>query len=149
MKKWKWNWGTGIALTLVLFVTLMGSMVYKATQQNFDLVSENYYLDELNFQEVINQKKNAAQLNGRMALNTKKDSVQITFPSDFDGKEKEVTIHLYCEQNAQKDIKLSPKLLQANSLNVLLQNPNSGRWLVKTTIKCEGLNYYFEPELFF
>ena len=68
----KWNWGTGIAITLVLFIGLMSFMVFKSTQQRFDLVSENYYEEELNYQEVIDQKRNSSNV----SLNQIKEGIK-------------------------------------------------------------------------
>ncbi|MDZ7847906.1 MAG: FixH family protein [Owenweeksia sp.] len=58
----KLNWGTGIAIVLILFAISMGYAVYKAVQQNYDLVTTDYYAEELAYQEKIDQKKNGLAL---------------------------------------------------------------------------------------
>ena len=46
----KFNWGTGIVIFITQFVVSMSAMVFKASQQNVDLVTEDYYEKELAFQ---------------------------------------------------------------------------------------------------
>lgn len=56
------NWGTGIAALICAFLAGMIGMVIAAVSQNYDLVADNYYEQEVQYQRIINQKKNALQL---------------------------------------------------------------------------------------
>ncbi len=147
MKKIKWNWGTGIAITLILFIGLMASFVYKATQQNFDLVSETYYEDELKFEEIIQQKRNAKGLGERAILESDDNQLILKLPSALQGKSKSVNVHLYCEQDAKKDLHFT--LSDVSSTEIPLSHPGegTGRWIAKTTLVCEGVTYYFDPKI--
>ena len=40
------NWGKKIAVLYIGFVIMIGFLVYKSTQQNTDLVSDDYYKKE-------------------------------------------------------------------------------------------------------
>lgn len=53
--KIKFNWGTGIVIAMVLFMTFILTFVYKSLtpQYTHDLVSEDYYKDELLYQKEI------------------------------------------------------------------------------------------------
>ena len=147
MKKIKWNWGTGIAITLILFIALMASFVYKATQQNFDLVSETYYEDELKFEEIIQQKKNAKSLGERAVLESKGEQIILKLPSALKDKPKSVAVHLYCEQDAKKDQHFSEANNTATEIRMKHPGHKTGRWIAKTTVVCEGITYYFDPKI--
>jgi hypothetical protein len=48
----KINWGTGIALVLAAFMCAMGYTIYLTTQNDYELVDENYYQQELEYDAV-------------------------------------------------------------------------------------------------
>ncbi len=54
----KISWGHKILFTYLAFVAGMMGMVYLTTKQNRDLVSDNYYADELAFQNLEKRLKN-------------------------------------------------------------------------------------------
>lgn len=144
----KWNWGTGIAITLILFVGLMSTMVYLATQQNFDLVSENYYEEELNYQDIIDQKSNALRLKGKAKITRENDEFILELPQDFSGKNKTFSALMYCEKDASMDFKWEEKNLASNNSIIPFTRFRDGRWIAKVKLQCEGIDYYFEPEIF-
>ena len=60
-KTWfQWNWGVGIALVYTFFVIGMLTLVFLSKSQKIDLVTENYYQQELEFQDEINAKQRVA-----------------------------------------------------------------------------------------
>ncbi|WP_417609408.1 FixH family protein [Owenweeksia hongkongensis] len=145
----KFNWGTGIALTLVLFAMLMGFMVYKAMQQDFDLVSEEYYADELVYQDIINQKTNALKLDGRAKLQMMDEQVFLMLPADLDGKIKSFEVQMYHEQEADNDFNFEKKSTTENQFAVPFKTVSTGKWIAKVKLNCEGVDYYFDPEIVF
>ena len=58
----KLNWGHYIVITFTAFVLLIGFMVYRSFQHNNDLVADDYYAKELQFQDVIDRQKRANDL---------------------------------------------------------------------------------------
>ena len=55
----KFTWGHGIALALACFIgfILYLIFIFPIGKQTSDLVSDNYYQDELEYQKVIDAKK--------------------------------------------------------------------------------------------
>ncbi|OYZ47929.1 MAG: hypothetical protein B7Y19_07425, partial [Sphingobacteriales bacterium 24-40-4] len=56
------NWGNKLVVVFVAFALFMGYMVYRALSTKYDLVSKDYYKDELRYQERIDGVKNAVAL---------------------------------------------------------------------------------------
>src|ERR1041385_3197489 len=56
----KLNWGFGIAVVYTLFALSMIVFAIKASQQKYDLVSDHYYEDAVNYQQRIDAESNAA-----------------------------------------------------------------------------------------
>lgn len=143
----KFNWGTGIAITLFLFAGLMGFMVYKATQQRFDLVSETYYEDEIAYQQIIDQKTNASTLKGKAQIQLKEDGVFLLLPEELEGKKKTLTTLMYFEQDARKDFNWEENNITSNLLEIPFATMDTGKWIAKIKLHCEGVDYYFEPQI--
>ncbi len=73
------NWGHGIILFFMTFLSFMAFMFYKCMQQDFDLVAENYYAQEIAYQETINQQENANHLATKPVFSLEKDSLSLQF----------------------------------------------------------------------
>lgn len=58
------SWGHGIVIALGVFMIFILSLIFFFSRgwQNAEMVSDHYYEDELNYQQVIDAKKNAQQL---------------------------------------------------------------------------------------
>lgn len=143
------NWGTGIALTLVIFAGLMGFMVNKAMQQDFDLVSENYYAEEIDYQNIINQKRNALNLEGKASISATEEAVYLNLPKDFEDKTKTFTTLMYCEQEADNDFTFEHTQTTANQFEIPFTLISEGKWIAKVKLNCDGVDYYFDPEIVF
>ena len=65
----KFNWGYKILIVYLAFAGGILYMVYLTTLQNRDLVSENYYEEELAYQKVIDKSAKTAQLSGDVKVN--------------------------------------------------------------------------------
>ena len=54
----KLSWANSIILSFVLFMAFIGYLVHGTFQQNIDLVAEDYYQQEVAFQNVIDKSNN-------------------------------------------------------------------------------------------
>lgn len=145
----KFNWGTGIAITLILFAGLMGFMVYSAMQQDFDLVSEDYYAEEIAYQDIIDQKTNALRLKGEAQLTEIGDQVILHLPNDLEGKTKSIEVHMYCEREADNDFKFDMEKTTENAFDVPFTIKSPGKWIAKVKLHCEDVDYYLDPQIVF
>ena len=83
----KFNWGTGITIFIVLFVVSMSAMVFKASQQNVDLVTEDYYEKELAFQDLKNKEALVlSHFKEQISYKIENDKLQLIFPSKVEGE---------------------------------------------------------------
>ena len=74
------NWGHKIVLSFVLFAAFIGYMVVKAFQQDFDLVAEDYYAQEINYQQKLNKLSNTAEAGKSVGVKQKGQEILLTFP---------------------------------------------------------------------
>ena len=85
------NWGKGIVLAFICFATFIGYMVTRAFQEEFDLVTENHYAREINFQEKLVKLANTAS--SGMSVKIKQELAHILI--EFPDKSAEGTIEFY------------------------------------------------------
>ena len=76
------NWGYRIVLAFVLFAGFTFFLVYKSFKERIDLVSENYYEEELKYQDKIDKKSNTANLKEDVEIKVDKD-IEVRFPAEI------------------------------------------------------------------
>jgi hypothetical protein len=140
----KWNWGTGIIFVYSGFVVFMLGMVYLCTRQHFDLVTPDYYEQELKFQQVIDGRQNENLLGKATSVVVGESDVTVTIPMDkIDG---EGSITFYRPDNAKYDLAIP--LNGNNSVSVPLNKLKEGIYKVKASWQHEGKPYYNEQTLY-
>ena len=99
------NWGNKIILAFLLFAGLIITLVYKSMHTKYDLVSKNYYQDELRFQEKIDGAANAGKLT-KVIVRQDKESLVIILPVEMKGTKVQGEAWFYCTTDADKDQKI-------------------------------------------
>ena len=145
----KINWGTGIVLALIGFISfIMYFIITMSTNDkyNHDLVVEDYYQNELEFEADINKEKNALTLKENVVYNKTPEGVVITFPSNLEPKNITGKVFLYRPSNKQFDFEVPISLSNHNLLipdNRLLD----GRWNIKVDWQYNNTSYLYKKEM--
>lgn len=142
------SWGYKIMFVYIAFVAGMGFLVFKASSQKFDLVTKDYYEQELKYQQVIDQAANSSRLSAPVTIERKEGELKINFPDEMKNKKKLVDFYLYYAADAKKDFRKSFELNE-NELTETLPVGMKGMYELKLSWEAEGLKYYFEQKLFF
>ena len=141
------NWGRSLILVFVVFAAFMGYLVYRASGTHFDLVSKEYYKDELRYQDKIDGFRNAAAME---AVQLRVDSVgilQIRFPEQMKGKPVQGSLWLYCKTDAGKDLHI-PLAEDTTGMRVInLSGKASGKYQAKLHWEVLRVPYEFEQEI--
>lgn len=143
------NWGKKLTIVFILFAGMIIFMVVKSFQQNFDLVSDNYYEDELVYQERIDAESNAASFSNGIIFTMSPDSVILSMPADGMTGFKSGTIVFYRASDAKLDVK---KDLIIDSLGHQLFDRKQfvgGNYEVKLSWEASGKNYFHKAVLQF
>jgi len=142
------SWGYKIAAVYVLFVVGIMFLVFKANNQHFDLVTSDYYEQELKYQRVIDDKQNVANLSAPLRLDHTKNSLTVYFPADFTGESISGEAYLYCPSDAKKDRK---EKIEISGLEYKWQLPGSlsGLYEIKLSWKANGKSFYHEEKVYF
>ncbi|WP_143960793.1 FixH family protein [Litoribacter populi] len=140
------NWGHGIAIFFTCFVAFMIFMVVKSFQQNIDLVTDNYYEQELKFQQQIDKINNDKGLETPVAVKFKSNTVNITFPAlpGIEGN-----IHIFRPSDSMFDLEKTIELDENFHQSIPVDNLPAGFYRVKINWQAQGMEYYTEETLNF
>ena len=144
-----WNWGTGIVLAFVLFVAFILFFVIRMStdsRADHDLVTQEYYQQELAYQEEIDAEQNARALAGDLRYQRTDEGLQITLPDPLQNSLAEGTMSLYRPSNKHLDFDLPIRLSKTHLLipdNRLLD----GRWDIKIRVAYKGKSYLFKERI--
>ena len=103
----KISWGHKIAGAYMLFVAGVLFLAFKANKEEFDLVTKDYYGEELKYQQVIDQSENYAKLSTPLSVEKTDSTVKIIFPAEMKEKKKSIDFYLYFPADAKKDFRIS------------------------------------------
>ena len=145
------NWGTGVVIAMISFIVFILTFVYRSVvvdEYQHELVSEDYYKDELLYQEEIDKMTKARELKVNLSIARTADGLVLTFPAEFDAKDISGTIHLQRPSNKKLDYELEIDLVD----NVLLipdEHLVSGKYLVIVDWKHDASEYLFKEVIFY
>ena len=143
----KLSWGYKITFVYIAFVAGIGVLVFKASNQKFDLVTKDYYDQELKYQQVIDQAANASKLSAPVTIERKEGELKINFPDEMKNKKKLVDFYLYYAADAKKDFRKSFELSE-NELTQALPAGMKGMYELKLSWESGGIKYYSEQKYF-
>ena len=145
----KFNWGYKILFVYLAFAGGILYMVYLTTLQNRDLVSENYYEEELAYQKVIDQSAKTAQLSA--AVDVKVDQLngvlEIQLPLEFNNTNVIGKWNLYYPADQKMDVEGTINTHKCNQV-ILLPKDRSGNYTLKLEWEANGQSYYFEKIIY-
>jgi len=146
----KINWGTGIVLAFIFFIGFILFFVVKATTQskyNYDLVSEEYYKDELNYQSDIDKLTNTQELNIDITTLKTHEGIEITFPDTYLTENINGKVSLYRPSNQRLDFDLALVFSKRTTLLIPDNKLVDGRWDIKIEWTQNNKEYLFKKEI--
>jgi hypothetical protein len=140
------NWGTKIMIVFGLFVSGILYMVFKAGSHNMDLVTTDYYEQELKYQQTIDAVERTNALSTQVICKVNGSNIDILFPSEMKGKPLVADVWLYCISDKTRDLKK-----QFTSTDGIVSMPflpsNKGVHEVKISWQFNGETYYHNQKI--
>ncbi len=141
--KLKLNWGWSIFIAIGMFMSFILYFVIKVqTNSSYDneLVIEDYYKQEIGFQQEINKQQNAQNLQEKVQINTTPKGIEVVFPKVFEATKIKGKMSLYRPSNLKLDFEKSFSLSTSNLL-IPTSELVSGRWDITLDWTYEGKSY--------
>ena len=140
----KINWGWKLVIGYSVFVGSTLGMIFFMTTVNNDKVIENYYEEELKYQNKIDMIKRTNDLPEKPSIKLDSGYVKISLPEFVRQKNIKGTILFYRPNSKAMDIKL-PFVPDAKGVQVIpATNLAKGKWKIEFSWNLSGVNYYQE-----
>lgn len=140
------SWGYKIILLYCVFVAGILYMVIRSSAQTVDLVTTDYYEQELKYQDIINATNNANALSAKLNCSVNEQALTIVFPKEMQAVQKNTSVWLYCIADKEKDIRQEVNTSDG-TVTIPLRSNNKGLHNVKVKWEANGKEYYFEEKI--
>jgi nitrogen fixation protein FixH len=149
MKKSFNPWPLGIVTAFALFLAGTAGLVAMACRQKLDLVSANYYEEELRFQGRIDSRDRARHLivPAGAAYDPVRERLEISLPPGRGQSRAQVHVHLYRPSEAGLDEQHEVALDSRGGCSLDAAGLRHGLWNVKVSWTIDGLDYFFEQKV--
>ncbi|MBS1651035.1 MAG: FixH family protein [Bacteroidetes bacterium] len=126
------------------FVILILSMVTLSSKQKVDLVSKDYYKQELDYQNKINAVENYNKLSEKIEYEISTEVIKIIAPTLF--KDKKVTgkILFYCPNDAKKDKTILLNFSENNIVIISKKELAIGKYAMQFSLNDGATKYFTE-----
>jgi hypothetical protein len=143
--KLKLNWGHYITIAMVLFMGFILYMVFTLSSTKVDLYSEDYYQQELDYEQRIIASENSKGLSNQISVSQIDDNIVIRFNPDLAEKASKGNAYFYKPNDKDAD-----KFIQLNFINgaqlIEATSFSKGNYTVKFHWIYEDKPYYIEKE---
>ncbi|MCO4291618.1 FixH family protein [Solitalea sp. MAHUQ-68] len=144
----KLSWSYIAAIFYLSFVVFIVWLAYLAMREKFELITPNYYAEELKYQHKIDAKANVMNLSEPTTVEVLNKQIVIDLPKDFEGKKSEGTVSLLRPSDESKDLKFTLKTNEEGKQSLSSPKFVKGLYILKMDWKCEGKDYYLEQNVF-
>lgn len=143
----KFNWGYKITVFYLVFIAGIMYLVIQSSRQQMDLVTPDYYAQEIKYQDKIDQSKRANGLSEQIRYQVSETGILINFPKEFQGKNITGNVQLYYPADEKKDV-LANVQTDQNQFLLAIPDKRSGMHILKVNWEVAGVRYYFEEPVF-
>lgn len=145
----KITWGHGVVLALLSFITFILFMIFifPNGKENSELITENYYEEELVFQDVIDAKNAADALEQKPIYKQEKHQIVIVFPEEYNNENTNFAIDLQRFNDQNLDVKKEMKLNTQNQIVIPEKVLIKGNYILKMKWIKDHKNYQIDYHL--
>ena len=142
----KLNWGMGIFAAYVVFMIIVLGTVAFTTTVDVNLVADDYYEQELKYQNEIDKKERTNQLTEQVEIKLENENLRISYPklfaSNISGK-----INFYRPSDQKLDFALDIKTDTTGFQFIPIQKLAKGFWKIKVDWLHSGEEYLNEKNI--
>jgi len=145
------NWGTKIIFAFVAFIGVIFTLAYISMGQDINLVAEDYYADELAYEDQIQRIKNTQSLTEKpeLVIDKKALKAHLVFPESLREKIDEGELVFYRPSNGAFDKSFAISLDKDGLQSFDISSYVKGRWKAKINWEYRNTEYYKEINLIF
>ncbi|HOJ02723.1 MAG TPA: FixH family protein [Bacteroidota bacterium] len=143
-------WAVGITIVIVVFLIVSIGLTIIISQEDYHLVTDDYYEKDLRFQEKMETRKRTKELDIKPVISIDREAKTciLSFPprESYDGIAG--SVEFFRISDATRDV-TRPLQLNSEGRQVLsVSGLHSGQWIVKLTWTESGTEYYLEERIY-
>lgn len=147
----KINWGLGIVIAIVLFMSFILYFVLKVQSDStydHELVTEEYYKKELDFQNQLNKSQNTKDNGYEVKIQKTAEGIQLVFPDSLKKEFIKGKVSLYRPSDQRLDFEYQ---ISNSETDLLIPKKSlvGGRWDISVDWQYEGQNYLTQETIYF
>ena len=143
----KLNWGYRVAILYIGFAGLIIYFVTRSMNEKIDLVTKDYYAQELKYQDKIESSNRNNSLDQPLSIEMTDAGIIVKFPDAMEGKKITGSILLFRPSDNTKDklIAITPN----TKFEQLIPHADlaKGMYRVKVEFQSDGVDYYSEKQI--
>jgi len=141
------NWGTGIVIAFAIFMGGTISTAVYLMNQDVNLVADDYYDQEINYQQQIDRMERTNQLENKQIVSFDGLTVKINIPKVLVSKRLKGEIFFYRPSDSNSDIKI-PLITDTSGVQIIpVENLAKGYWKIKVSWLSDGNDYFSEERI--
>ena len=142
------NWGHKLTIFIILFLVVMLGMVFYATMQTNEMIDDNYYQKELEYQDVIDAKQNLINISTNNLISQTFLEVVITLPPGTFEKLEKGNIELLRNDSKANDVQLEIEPNGSNRRTIPKSSLLKGMYKSRIKWTNDGKEFYKEESVF-
>ncbi|QOR73041.1 FixH family protein [Cruoricaptor ignavus] len=145
----RFHWGHGIIAALASFIIFILGMIFlfPIGKQNAEMVSDNYYEEELVYQNVIDAKNRADGLAEKPEYSQDKGGITIRFPESINNSNSKFSFNLFRTDDRRYDVNAKIKLDKNNSVYLPAKILKPGSYTLKMLWTKDALDYQIDYDV--
>jgi hypothetical protein len=138
------SWGIKISILYIGFVILIVTMVGMTMGEKEDLVSKDYYEQEIKYQGRIDKINKTSELKEPLTWEVKTGFVLLKFPIQFKGENISGTVYFFRPSDAAMDKVITIPSDATSARNIPTNNLKNGLYKIEINWKAGKEEYYNE-----
>ena len=145
------NWGWKIVFLYSAFIIMTLSMVFYFMSQDVELVADDYYKQEIEYQDQIDKISNTKALNKPIGYeySSRQHTVKLSFPEVYLHNTLNGKIHFYRPSNSSEDKIFDLKVNDSCEQVISIASLSRGLWKIKINWNSGGKEFYDEKVVTF
>jgi hypothetical protein len=138
------NWGHKLTIGFTLFAGMMIYLVVQCMNTRYDLVSKEYYKDELQYQQIIDDATRANRLSSPATIAQVDDQLVLQLPAEMQQQSVTGSVLFYSVDNSQKDKQVALQLNDHATQTIDSRLFTKGKYTAKIKWQNNNQEYYTE-----
>lgn len=134
-------------LVFLIFAAGIFYLVYRSMHVNYELVSKEYYKDEIHYQDVIDASNRARELGKKIEVIQKGDVIFVQLPDEMKNQKVTGDMWFYCAADEKRDRHISLEPDRNARQQISRQKFLPGDYTVKFNWSSNHTHYYSEEPL--